>query len=405
MDHTKEFYHRKFKQYTDTLREIRMLSTSGLSKITSAEDYSQVLLSNFRRIGKLAEGNRQVIDGVLMPLLGKEEPLSEEEREALGDLIGLLVDADYGEEIDAHISRLAMERLARDHADEEELFSTLADDERVAALDREVENCYTLMDIYLRGNPGEADIMRRRGLKALRGLLDYLDRERFAALSMGSRMTVMVDSYYGALLYENDDEERSDRYFTDEFDLLVSSLALVDDPFYRKLLPDTEYNWQKHTFGALFYMGRMSLSRSITKERAQKIFAGIREMETLWKDLADVIGNKISLYDVRLLLLRVARLAEDPQFEELFARLREDYLCRDVCDYSNSGMDINLDVPEGYLNIVRDAAPTEEAIERYRSMTQAMLSYLFSMPKKENLGNCMTVYSGLIREYTEYPGA
>ena len=93
-------YRDRFQEYARLMREIRLLSTPGLSDIESGEDYSKVLLSNFRTIGKMAETNRIVVDDVLMPLLKKEEKLSDGERSALSELTDMLVDADYGEDAD-----------------------------------------------------------------------------------------------------------------------------------------------------------------------------------------------------------------------------------------------------------------------------------------------------------------
>ena len=397
-------YRKSFQKYADTMREIRRLSAPSLTDIASADDYSRVLRANFNRIGELAEEDRKVIREVLMPILDRNDPLTEDQRNALEELAEMLVDADYGEEIDAHISRLAVDRLVRDKAESTDQSRVIPGDVLVEALDREIENCYTLMDIHMRAGSEKTDKIRKRGLRALKRLSAFLEKDRFSLLSTEARATVMVNSYYGALLYENDEETLSESYFKQEYRFLKTSLTYVDDPFYREQLPDNVYNWTKHGFGARFYLARLSLSKSITKKRAAGILSVISDMEDLWGALSDAIGDKISLYDVRLLLLRVMWIAGSPRFEEMSDRLITDYRCRDITDYSNSGIDINLDVPAGYLSLIREQPRTEELMSRYRDISGAVLSYMLSMPKRENLGNCITEFARLIRDYTEYPG-
>ena len=49
-----------FQQYAKRMREIRLLSTPDLNDINDADEYGQILVENFSKIGKLAIENRKI---------------------------------------------------------------------------------------------------------------------------------------------------------------------------------------------------------------------------------------------------------------------------------------------------------------------------------------------------------
>ena len=57
------------KSYADRLRMIRRLSAPSVEEAKDADDYSRLLLHNFRKIGELAGENAETLNKVLMPLL------------------------------------------------------------------------------------------------------------------------------------------------------------------------------------------------------------------------------------------------------------------------------------------------------------------------------------------------
>ena len=42
-----------YSEYVERMKEIRLLSTPNLNEVADAEEYSQVLIRNFSRIGEL----------------------------------------------------------------------------------------------------------------------------------------------------------------------------------------------------------------------------------------------------------------------------------------------------------------------------------------------------------------
>ena len=99
--------------YVERMRKVRLLSTPSLEDVSIAEDYSRLLLSNFKKIGDYACENRIMLDETLFPLLNKAGSLTEEETENLNELNRMLADGSLATEIDLHLSELISDFLFR----------------------------------------------------------------------------------------------------------------------------------------------------------------------------------------------------------------------------------------------------------------------------------------------------
>ena len=102
-----------FSDYANRMIQVSRLSSPSLDAVEEADDYSLLLHHNFKRIGELAEENCEVIDRFLLPLLHKEEALSEEEIGSLERLNSLLINMNVAEarDIDIHLAELTSERI------------------------------------------------------------------------------------------------------------------------------------------------------------------------------------------------------------------------------------------------------------------------------------------------------
>lgn len=88
------------------MQKVRLLSTPSLDDIKEADDYSRLLLENFRIIGEYALENRRMLEEILFPLLKLDRPLNDQEVDRLRELSTLLVDGEMSMEIDLHLSEL-----------------------------------------------------------------------------------------------------------------------------------------------------------------------------------------------------------------------------------------------------------------------------------------------------------
>ena len=108
--------HEEIKQamtsYAERLRMVRKLSAPSLEEVESADDYSRLLLHNFRRIGELAGENAEVLNKILMPFLQGEEELGEEEASELDALNVLLIDEEHSDVLDTHLADMINNRLS-----------------------------------------------------------------------------------------------------------------------------------------------------------------------------------------------------------------------------------------------------------------------------------------------------
>ena len=111
-----------FSKYVERMNEVNELSTPSLEEVADADDYSRLLLYNFKKIGELSGENREVVDQFFMPLLNREEALSEEEIEALESLNDLLINLTTESmlNIDAHLAELVGERIEKERSKEDE---------------------------------------------------------------------------------------------------------------------------------------------------------------------------------------------------------------------------------------------------------------------------------------------
>lgn len=96
----------QFTAYVKRMQKVRLLSTPSLDDIKEADDYSRLLLENFRIIGEYALENRRMLEEILFPLLKLDRPLSDQEVDRLRELSTLLVDGEMSMEIDLHLSEL-----------------------------------------------------------------------------------------------------------------------------------------------------------------------------------------------------------------------------------------------------------------------------------------------------------
>ena len=102
---------KKFRDYVERMKEIRLLSSPTIDEIENADDYSRILIRSFSRIGELAAENRKLIDGYIKPLLASRGKLTEETRKQLSEFNDLLLEDSSFAEIDAHLSEILNDLL------------------------------------------------------------------------------------------------------------------------------------------------------------------------------------------------------------------------------------------------------------------------------------------------------
>ena len=384
------------RQYADRMRQIRFLSSPGLEGLKTAEAYSYVLRENFKNIGKLAEENRSFINDTLTPLLSSLEPLDDETVEAIKIINEELLNATDVESIDLPIASLLADRLSEDAERKDE------QDYMIEMLDKEIETSYLLINMTKRITSfGQiAESFRRKGLDALDTLLGYLDKDKFLTLSMDSREIVLIDSRYGAALYENMASDESN-LILDSIDILENALEISRDPFYHEAVKD--FDWRYHIFRIYEYL---SLTDTVNQdpETRKKIADYSKIIFDLWLSDPDYYREFTEYTEIDGQKLKNDYLAGYISKEEYKKRTYDNYLNRDPDKYNVEGYFSNITFPADYISFLKEDDLTEEEIRKVDDIYRSALSYIFRIPKMGFLSGTLEYYARMIYDFREFPG-
>ena len=393
-DFTKKFIEGS-GEYVDRMIQIRRLSSPDISGVPGAEEYSSVLLDNFRNIGMMAEQNRALIEEIINPFLDSKDDLDPEMIRAVEELNEKLLDATVVENIDLPLAKLLTDRLLDDANNKDDV------DYRISVLDREIENCYLLINMTKRviSDLSVVDSYRDRGFEALRQLLRYLDKDSFLKLSPESRETVMTNARYGAALYESMESDAW-KWTQGEFSLLERALKIADDPFYREAMPD--FDWDYQIFRIYDYLIRLDYSRS-DKEMILKALEYVDRCVRLWKSDPERFEEYCAFDEIEGRRYGILYLAGKITKQEYREKMYELFLTRDQKDYSVLGFDLNIEYPQTYIQLLDDDIGQEEK-ERIEEIYRSALSYIFHMPKLGMLSLTLDPYSNMLVSFRENPG-
>ena len=387
----------EFKGYVDRMNRIRLLSSPQLDEMTTADLYSMVLAQNFCDIGSLAEENRTFIREEIDPILRSSESLSDELVAAIRELNENLIDAVGTELIDLPMAVKLNERL-RDDAERKNDPAYI-----IRQLDKEIETNYLQQNMTGRitSAPEISGKFKEKAMRATREILTWLDKERFLSLDEECRTLVMINSRYGAAVYENgtilDAENCAERVR-----FLLHALEVAEDPFYREALPD--YDWRFHLFRIYEYFSRTDFRNA--DEKTKKLGAPyVAKWEELWRSdpacygkfrtYSEVAGSVwTSLYDCGVLTA-----------EEYRKRLHQLFPSKEPYEYSSLGQFVNLELPMFYLRSlpVNGVIPEEyraEAEQIYRTA----VDYAFHIPKLGLFSTMLDSYCRMLEGFIEIPG-
>ncbi len=311
-----------------------------MDEVGDEDDYSRLLLHNFRRIGELAGENARVLDNILMPILNGKEPLDEGTSEELDALNSLLLSSDHSDKLDSCLADMINDRLnvTAEEQPDEELTEEIGDgdpDKRAYSLMRNIDTAYEHMARSFRsGEQEEFNKAIEKGGDYYRELLDLLSKDKYALLSPKTREQLVSTVRFGACLYEPVDPERM-------LLLLNEVRNILSDPFYREL--PANIDWDEHEFVVYEYISEMCYLESIPASVCEASFKAACECERMMKDgRAGEFGEKIGFNHIKSVALTAASRIMDPSLEARLNEAIELYEKRDKSDYSMSGTNANL---------------------------------------------------------------
>ena len=333
---------RAFSKYVERMNEVNELSAPSLEEVADADDYSRLLLYNFKKIGELSGENREVVDQFFMPLLNREEALSEEEIEALEGVNDLLIDLTEKSmtNIDAHLAELVGERIEKERSkedeDQEADADVTADEAKVRMLEKNIDvACRKLLDCLRSNNIDEARRIHEKGVREYQQNLAYLEKERFLSLSAVAQKLVLVNTYFGANLYDYFDEEKM-------LEQLAYGISVLEDPFYRQALSEEER--RSYVFRTYEYAAEMSFFDGYRhKETYRKAYENACKMEQIWHSDPEFYQKFMKKETLSMLCLYGAARTQDASLKSRLDEAVKLFEVRDFSDYSYRGTSSNLD--------------------------------------------------------------
>jgi len=392
-----------FREYVDRMKEIRLLSTPDLDKITNADEYSRLLVDNFSKIGEMARENRKVIDEFIKPYLSRDSRINEHIKEELTLFSELLVEDSSNGEVDAHLAELLHDMLMMSEIGPDDA----ADDSaRVIAMAKKVRRDYLIVSALSRYDNEELREVRSRAIENAEQLAKYLDKEKYIGLSEDAKGMLLQLNLMSALLYENNLQAMPSEYWQPCLAILDNGYGRLSDPFYRSSLPD--YDWEAYEFRIYYYASFLAYSilpEDIAKRvysYAQKALAFIRQTRS------ELIRSAVNEEQMRDLLYMASVQAKYTSAREACDMFYNEYLKVDRSDYSITGINKNLDTPSSYLLISKtmDLELSERDYDRYYEIEKNMLDYLYHIPKHSDVYlKCITLFINLPLYFREVPNA
>ena len=396
--------HEEFEAYAERMKQIRSLATPTLDEIRIPEDYSHALRVNFQRIGEMAAENRKIIADYIQPVLKSEETLSPETRKEIERLNELLVNDENIGEIDIHLSQALASRLSQDEINFDE---TLDENVRIILLTRMMRRDYYLITELSRNRYSRSavQVIREKALEILREIDACVAHGMFLTLSEEARSAVLLSSVFGVLLYIDFHESHPDSYYAEMLGQLELAERVFGDSFYRENMPD--YDWESYEF-CICYYGSFLANSHLNRQTAVKIYQCCQRLIRFLENCTtEPILNACSREAAENLLLDAGVKAGIVPVRDACEIIFSEYEKRDTADYSNAGIDVNLDVPSKYLCFASEQHLEMNArdIDRLNHITRSMLNYLYRLPKLDiNFARCVSLFQNLIVYYQEKPG-
>ncbi len=333
---------------------------------------------------------------MLDPLLESAKPLDDDTVRVIQDTNDDLLNAEELESIDLPIASLLTDRLYDD--------ACAKDDQeyQIQMLDKQIEINYLLVNMTKRIS-SFGDIpktFRKRGMDALSKLLEYLDKDKFLALSDESREIVLTDSRYGAALYENMDSDEDD-LILGHIRILEDALKISRDRFYHKALPG--FDWKYHVFRIYDYLSQ-SDTRNQDMATRRKIAKYTEKYMKLWRSDPGYYNEFSEYIEIEGARLRNNYLAGSIPKEEYLEKIYEIFRDRDPNAYTSAGFAAQIGFPTDYISFLEDEDIDERETKRIDEFYRSALASISHLPKMGLLSVTLELYARMLYEFRELPG-
>ncbi len=403
----------QFTAYVERMRKVRLLSTPSLEDIGIAEDYSRLLLLNFKKIGEYAAENRVMLDEILFPLLDKKGMLTGAETESLNELNGMLADGALTTETDIHLSEIISDFLSRE--EEKKLcinskgISGIED--RIRLLEHRVDILYAQLYYCGRSDTGEWRKLLEESVVSYEEAFSYLNKKIFEALSADMRFELIMLAINGTSMYNTRPHARGQENIelaNLQKKWLERILDIIDDPFYERLL--TENERKTAVLYIHSYIAAFGMLKGLSPELYKTAHLSAMMLESEWNECKDLNEREMYLLSIRELQLYTSFHANAPGLDRSLINAIEIYEKRDESDYTYKGIIPNLSIANAVffvLSVIWRKAPGRLDDREKKLLYEIPLNiirYLHKAPKRENLGQYVNALSTMLEDYVELPG-
>ena len=391
---------KKLHKYVKNTSLIRDLSSPSVGEAKSAEDYRDILINNFMRIGKLAKENNDILRECYFPMLNDEESFSREDIETIVNFSKEMINGFVLSFLDIPM----VYRQSLYFLKNVEKIGNEAD--IIIALDNMVTVAYAMISITGRVYP-VSDIClayQKEGLKAARRLLSYLDHDKFKKLDDDSKELILINSRYIRVVSEIDGVPYSDRQKKKNIQNMKDALALADDPFYKKQLPN--YDWNYHIFRTLEYIASytdLNNMQGFKKNDLKFINESTKRLKEMYDSDPEYYESIHNAKVLDLCLCRNQYLVNEISLDEYKERLIEITELKRKEKSSINSLAV-LYAPLEYILVLDKDNITKQDREFLDSFYKNAIYFMHQTPKKNSLMFLLTVIEIVLKNFVEIPG-
>ncbi len=392
-----------FQEYAQRAFDIRRLSSPSITKEDTADNYSERLQGNFRKIGELAAVNRRMLDELLYPLLESDDELDKAVAEDLNELSEMLLNIasvnDDFENLDLPIASLITGRLLADAERKNDI------NERIKRMDAEMVTCYSMMNMTDRisTQPAFSKVYFDKGMALGEEFMRMLDKDTFLGITDPEmREMVLVNARFTACFF--DSCKADDEMNRLNLEMLDKTMEVADDEFYHEAVPD--FDWNYHRFRCLEYYlqsAEVNNAKCFSIDQLEKIEKRSHEMEELLKSNPEYFKEIPSYPVCPLYYARAHFLAGNTDKEEYRKVLTDMYEARDDHDFGFAGTAFNVLIPLELMCLVDKENMSSCDMHMLRGLYQDLVAYLFRAPNTGTLSFVLEYYSQIIDRFIDVP--
>ena len=390
------------EKYVELSTWIRELSAPRIANVEDAAAYREEILTNYRRIGDIAQIKTGLLDDYLKPVLDSDRLLTEDEVEVLRGLREELLDAYSMDNLDIPFIYQVARRLCEDAEQKQDKEAV------IRSLDDFVMVAYAYLTVARRVYPYSASaiICKEEGLEAANRILDYLMAGDPQSLPEGSAgEAVLINSRYITTLYEYPLTERDTELTETILQTLRRALSLKDIPEYRDLVPD--FDWTYHEFRTLHYLSVITIFNNrfgFNQEQLAEINGYAKRLLEIWDKEQDRLGGYNSTETIHFAATRCAYLAGEIDKETYKAKLVELASSSRDETFNADEMQRKTSIPIEYMLTLDPDNVSERDQEILAGFYRELIRYIHRMPKLGHLSFLLTELAFLLDNFIEIDG-